>query len=216
MTRAYDLIVFDWDGTLMDSAAKIVHCFQRAIADAGAPDPGEAAVRHIIGLGLSEAVEALLPTERAVVRAQVVDRYRAHFLQLDTSESELFPGVQAGLENLAQRGYLLAVATGKSRRGLDRVLQQTALGELFVVTRCADESFSKPHPQMLHDILDRTGTDAGRALMVGDTVYDLEMARNASVDALAVTYGVHDAELLRRYAPAACLDSFPEVHRWLA
>lgn len=211
----YELIVFDWDGTLMDSAAKIVCCFQKAVADSGVTDPGEAAIRHIIGLGLAEAVEALLPGESPATRERVVERYREHFLRLDTTDSELFPGVHVGLEDLSCRGYLLAVATGKSRRGLDRVLAQTALGDLFVATRCADEAFSKPHPQMLQDILEVTGMEPGRALMVGDTVYDMGMARNAGVDGLAVTYGVHAREQLLPFSPVACLGSFAEVHRWL-
>jgi phosphoglycolate phosphatase len=216
MKRAHELIIFDWDGTLMDSAAKIVRCFENALADTGIPSPGETAIRHIIGLGLTEAVTALLPDRDIVTRTRAVDRYREHFLHLDQTDSELFPGVQAGLEDLANRGYLLAVATGKSRRGLERVLQQTGLAERFVATRCADEAFSKPHPRMLHDILERTGMEARQALMVGDTVYDLEMARNAGMASLAVTYGVHGPELLEPCGPLACLGSFAEVHRWLA
>ncbi len=216
MKRAHDLIVFDWDGTLMDSAARIVRCFENAFADAGVTSPGAAAIRHIIGLGLTEAATALMPNDTAEARALVVQRYREHFLSPDGADSELFPGVRAGLEDLSKRGYLLAVATGKSRRGLTRVLTETALAELFVVTRCADEAPSKPHPQMLHDILTHTGMEPRQALMVGDTVYDLEMARNAGMASLAVTYGAHDPALLAQYDPLACLDSFTEVHRWLA
>lgn len=216
MSRArYDLIVFDWDGTLMDSAGKIARCFASALADVGVDSPGEAAIRNIIGLGLAEAVSALLPGHGETTRAAVVERYREHFLHLDPGESELFPGVVTGLERLNQQGFLLAVATGKSRRGLERVLGATTLQPLFAATRCADETFSKPHPQMLHDILERTGTEANRALMVGDTVYDLEMARNARVDSLGVSYGVHDCARLLELGPRAVVDSFSGVCDWL-
>lgn len=199
----------------MDSVAKIVRCFTAALADVGAPHPGEDATRHVIGLGLSEAVATLLPQTDADTRAQVVERYRQHFLHLDQTHMPLFPGVRAGLESLAAQGYLLAVATGKARRGLDRVLRDTGTAHLFCATRCADEAFSKPHPRMLEDILERTGIEADRAVMVGDTTYDIQMARHAGMDGLAVTYGVHARELLMAHAPLACLDSFNEVHAWL-
>jgi phosphoglycolate phosphatase len=211
----HKLIIFDWDGTLMDSVAKIVRCFQAALADAGAPDPGEAAIRHVIGLGLEEAVSTLLPRADAARRAQVVARYREHFLHLDQTSMALFPGVREGLEALAEQGYLLAVATGKARRGLDRVLRDTGTAHLFCATRCADEAYSKPHPRMLEDILEQTGLTPAQALMVGDTTYDLQMARHARMASLAVTYGVHDRELLAAHAPLACLDSFSEVCAWL-
>jgi len=215
MNHPHELIIFDWDGTLMDSVAKIVRCFSAALADTDTPDPGEEAIRHIIGLGLEEAMTALLPQADAARRARVVERYREHFLHLDRTGMELFPGVRAGLEALSEQGYLLAVATGKARRGLDRVLRDTGTAHLFCATRCADEAFSKPHPKMLEDILEQTGFDAGRALMVGDTSYDMEMARHAGVAGLAVTYGVHGRELLAEHAPLACLDSFEEVYAWL-
>lgn len=213
--RDYELIVFDWDGTLMDSAGKIVRCFESAVGDVGVPSPGAAAIRNIIGLGLNEAVATLLPQCDAATQAQVVARYREHFLHLDRTELPLFPGVREGLASLAERGYLLAVATGKARRGLCRVLEETGLGQLFVASRCADEARSKPHPQMLLDILDKTGVAAARALMVGDTVYDMQMARGAEVDALAVSYGVHDRQQLLAQGAVGCVDSFPEVGRWL-
>jgi phosphoglycolate phosphatase len=213
--RDYQLIVFDWDGTLMDSADKIVRCFESAVGDVGLPSPGAAAIRNIIGLGLNEAVATLLPQCDPEAQSRVVARYREHFLHLDQTEMPLFPGVRNGLASLAQRGYLLAVATGKARRGLSRVLRETGLEHLFVASRCADESFSKPHPQMLLDILEETGVVPAAALMVGDTVYDMQMARNARVDGLAVSYGVHERERLLAHGPVACLDSFPEVHGWL-
>jgi len=216
MSRRYDLLIFDWDGTLMDSIARIVNCFGNACTDSGLPRPSDAAMRHVIGLGLTEAVDTLLPGVDEAARERVVARYREHFLHIDQTAMPLFEGVRAGLEAFAGQGYLLAVATGKSRRGLDRVLEETGLGGLFVATRCADEAFSKPHPKMLEDLLDYTGLESNRALMVGDTTYDLQMARAASMDSLAVSYGVHSREDLLAHAPRACLDSFDAVRQWLA
>lgn len=215
MSRRYDLLIFDWDGTLMDSIARIVNCFGNACADVGLPVPPESAMRHVIGLGLGEAVDALLPGVDPALRERVVARYREHFLHIDQTAMPLFDGVRAGLEEFVDRGYLLAVATGKSRRGLDRVLQETGMASLFVATRCADEALSKPHPKMLHDLLDYTGLRSEHALMVGDTTYDLQMARTAVMDSLAVSYGVHDRETLLAHAPLACLDSFDQVRQWL-
>lgn len=215
MKPEHELIIFDWDGTLMDSIAKIVRCFNAALEDAGVAGPGEDAIRHVIGLGLGEAVAELLPAADAATCGEVVERYRQHFLHLDQTGMELFPGVRAGLEDLAAQGYLLAIATGKARRGLERVLRDTGTAHLFCATRCADEAFSKPHPKMLEDILEQTGFTAGQALMVGDTTYDMQMARHAGMDGLAVTYGVHGRELLAQHAPLACLDSFTEVYAWL-
>lgn len=215
MKPRYELIIFDWDGTLMDSVAKIVRCFSAALGDVGVPHPGEDATRHVIGLGLAEAVATLLPQVESETRAQVVERYRQHFLHIDQTGMPLFPGVRAGLESLVAQGSLLAIATGKARRGLDRVLRDTGMAPLFSATRCADEAFSKPHPRMLEDILEQTGCRAEQALMVGDTTYDMQMARHAGMDSLAVTYGVHGRELLVEHAPLACLDSFSEVYAWL-
>lgn len=213
--RRYDLIVFDWDGTLMDSAAKIVRCFQAAAGEVGVEVPSDAAVRNIIGLALPEAIEVLMPEVDTQTRSRVVQRYREHFLYLDETETVLFPGVLEGLERLTQAGYQMAIATGKARRGLDRVLRDTAISNYFCATRCADEALSKPHPKMLHDILTCTGIGNDRAIMIGDTTYDLEMASAAAVNSVAVTYGAHERERLLAHAPLACCDSFVEVCQWL-
>lgn len=215
MKPRHELIIFDWDGTLMNSVAKIVRCFMAALAESGAPDPGADAIRHIIGLGLDEAVSALLPHADPDLCRQVTESYRQHFLHIDHTGMELFPDVRERLEALTAQGFLLAVATGKARRGLDRVLRDFNMTHLFCATRCADEAFSKPHPRMLEDILEQTGYDAEQALMVGDTTYDMQMARHAGMDGLAVTYGVHGRELLVKHGPLACLDSFQEVYAWL-
>lgn len=213
---AYELVVFDWDGTLMDSAGKIVNCFAAAAADVGLAFPGEAAVRNVIGLGLQEAMDALFPGEDPRRVAALVARYREHFLHLDRTPMPLFPGVAEGLRHLAGLGLRLAVATGKSRRGLQRVLEATGLETLFCASRCADEAGSKPHPRMLQEILAQTRVAPARALMVGDTVYDLEMAARAGMPAAAVSYGVHDRRRLEALAPVACHDSFVQLQRWLA
>ena len=216
MRQSFDLIVFDWDGTLMDSEAKIVRCMQGAAADLGIADPGQAAIRDIIGLGLSKAMQVVFPEQTPAQLDRLVERYRQHFLELDATATPLFPGVADGLKQLSAQGYLLAVATGKARRGLNRVLDETGLHPLFASSRCADETQSKPHPQMLEEILAETGVENGRALMVGDTVYDMEMARNAKVAGLAVSYGVHARERLLACGARACVDSFSEVRAWCA
>lgn len=213
--RPYELIIFDWDGTLMDSAAKIVRCFQCAAQDAGLAPPADSEVRNIIGLGLKEALDVLLPDAQESVRAHVIECYRQHFLNLDTTETPLFPGVMDGLDRLSTAGFRFAIATGKARRGLDRVLQETGISHYFCATRCADEAKSKPHPQMLHDLLGATGVPTARALMVGDTTYDLEMASAAAMGSIAVSYGAHERERLLPHGPLGCFDSFRNVCQWL-
>ena len=211
----FKLIVFDWDGTLMDSEARIVACIQAAFRDVGEPPPTREQARNIIGLGLIEAMAVLWPEAEIAERQQVVDRYRFHFLGGDRAPSELFQGAREIVESLSERGYLLAVATGKSRRGLDESLTSTELAHAFHATRCADETFSKPHPEMLLQIMDELGVSASDTLMVGDTEYDLEMARNAGTGALAVCYGAHEPERLLRLDPLGCLSSLHDIPRWL-
>lgn len=215
MNRKYELLIFDWDGTLMDSEAKIVRCFHAAANDAEVEYPGDNAVRAVIGLGLTEAIDELFPENTNEARTIVCERYRQHFLYLDDTKTNLFPGVVDGLTKLARRGFRLAVATGKARRGLDRVLEDSPVRDLFHSTRCSDETRSKPHPLMLEEILEETGIDRTQALMIGDTVFDLEMANNAGTDALAVNYGVHDADRLKACRPLACMDSFDDVYDWI-
>lgn len=213
--KKYDLIVFDWDGTLMDSEAKIVRCFEAAAADVDVEYPGAHAVRDIIGLGLAESMDILFPQADTAKRAALVERYREHFLHQDQTPMPLFPGVERGLKALVDEGYVLAVATGKARRGLERVLQETNMAHLFTTTRCADETVSKPDPRMLLDILAATGVAPQRALMVGDTVHDIQMANRAEIGALAVSYGVQARERLLAENPIACVDSFTDVCGWI-
>jgi phosphoglycolate phosphatase len=211
----FELLVFDWDGTLMDSEARIVACLQGAIGDLGLPHKEVADLRNIIGLGLAEAIDTLFPGSDATTQQALVDRYRHHFLVADPTPSALFEGAAEVLRGLAAQGYLLAVATGKGRRGLDKVLEETGLGPLFHATRCADETFSKPHPQMLLELMDHLGAEPGATLMIGDTEYDMEMARNAQTHALAVSYGVHHMERLLRHGPLGCLDRIGDLPLWL-
>jgi phosphoglycolate phosphatase len=216
MNKTYDLIVFDWDGTLMDSEIKILRCFQAAADDVGAPYPGDRAVRDIIGLGLGEAIGALFPGQSATTLGRLADRYREHFLHLNRTEMPLFPGVPHGLEQLRGLGYRFAIATGKARRGLDRVLDQSGIAHFFSISRCADETLSKPHPRMLLEILAHTGVDPARAVMVGDTVYDMQMAARADMASIAVSYGVQPCQRLLQESPLFCARSFDEVRRWLS
>ncbi|MBK1656180.1 HAD-IIIA family hydrolase [Allochromatium vinosum] len=212
----FELIVFDWDGTLMDSEARIVTCIQAAFRDLGLPEPVREVARDVIGLGLDEAMERLLPTGEAELRAKVVVQYRRHFLGGDQSPSELFPGARETLDWMTEQGYRLAVATGKSRTGLNKALDETGLHGVFHATRTADETFSKPHPQMLLELMDELGARAGETLMIGDTEYDLQMANNAGVRSLAVCYGVHEPGRLLACEPLACLDSLWAIRDWLS
>lgn len=211
----YKLIVFDWDGTLMDSEARIVACIQTAFHEIGEPPPSLAAARNVIGLGLDEAMAMLWPEASVAERRVVMDRYRTLFLGTNQTPSELFPGAYATLAWLSQREYQLAIATGKSRRGLDAILESTGLRDVFHATRCADESSSKPAPRMLQEIMAEVGVTPPETLMVGDTEYDIQMARNAGTDALAACYGVHERERLLAYRPLGCLETLSELPDWL-
>ncbi|MHB1513383.1 MAG: HAD family hydrolase [Acidiferrobacter sp.] len=215
MLKEYKLLIFDWDGTLMDSAERIVRCFQAAARDCGLHMLTDDAIRRTIGLGVVEALARLLPDTDDQGRQAVAKRYREHFLHLNETPTPLFPGVARGLEGLHQQGYRMAVATGKSRIGLDAALAASGTGTLFCATRCADETRSKPHPRMLHEILEETRVGAEEALMVGDTSYDIEMAANAGMDSVAVGYGVHDLDELRVHRPRLCVQTFPELCAWL-
>lgn len=212
---SFRLIVFDWDGTLMDSEAKIVACIQAAFEEVGEPPPSSEAARDVIGLGLEDAMAKLWPAAGHADCARVAGRYRYHFLDSDETPSTLFPGARQLLDWLLEQDYLLAVATGKSRRGLDTALDGTGLADCFHATRCADETFSKPDPEMLLQIMGELGVDGTSTLMVGDTEYDMQMANRAGAKALAVCYGVHERERLLDHEPLGCLESLPEMRSWL-
>ena len=212
--KDYELVVFDWDGTLSDSAAHIVDSLQAASRDIGLEPPSDERSRHIIGLGLRDAMEYLFPEVEPARYGQLTDRYRFHYLAGEQKVT-LFRGVSEGLATLKSRGRLLAVATGKSRVGLDRALQSTGLAPHFDASRCGDEGFSKPHPGMLEYLLDHLGVSPEQALMVGDTIHDVEMAHGARMDSLAVTFGAHDPNKLARSRPTHTVHSPQELWTWL-
>ncbi|PSJ47801.1 HAD family hydrolase [Zobellella endophytica] len=211
----YQLVIFDWDGTLMDSVARIVSCMQAAALDCTLPVPEAAAVRHIIGLSLREAFPLLFGTLTAGQAESLLAAYRRHYLELDTTPSPLFAGAADTVAGLHQSGYRLAVATGKAREGLDRVLAQTGLGRYFHALRGADQARSKPHPLMLEQILEELRLTPGQAVMVGDSSYDLAMADAIGMDRIGVTYGVHDQDRLCQHTPLALIDNIRQLPRWL-
>ena len=209
----YRLIVFDWDGTIIDSASTIAACMQEAARELGVAVPPLERARHVIGLGLHDAMRIAVPEVPAQRYPEFVASYRRHFLARKDA-MQLFDGMRGLLEELSGK-HLLAVATGKSRAGLDRALMRSGLGPYFHSTRCADECFAKPHPAMLEEIMDELGVERARTLMVGDTTHDLQMARNAGVAALAVAFGAHPAGALRAEAPLACIDTPAAFGAWL-
>jgi phosphoglycolate phosphatase len=212
-SRPFDFVVFDWDGTLLDSAGAIVRAMQAAARDLDLPEPSEARARHVIGLGLVDALSIAMPDLKPKYYNHVVERYRYHYLSQD-HQLQLFPRVRETLDFLRESGVRLAVATGKSRQGLDRALDHTGLRPYFEDTRCADESASKPHPEMLIWLMDMADVAPTRTLMVGDTSHDIQMAHNAGTRALAVSFGAHPKEHLLEHTPLACVDSPHALEAW--
>jgi phosphoglycolate phosphatase len=212
--KQFDLIVFDWDGTLMDSTSTIVKCIQAAAKDLGLPIPQDEDASHVIGLGLYEAMQAVMPNIDPALYPRMVERYRFHYLSKD-HELVLFEGVREMLTELAQDAYFLAVATGKSRVGLNRALNAVGLLSLFDATRCADETFSKPHPAMLQELTRELGQDLKRTVMIGDTTHDLLMANNAGAAGIAVEYGAHPLQQLQSCGPVYSAPSVAQLHQWL-
>lgn len=214
--RDYRLLIFDWDGTLVDSIGRIVTAMRLAADGCGLPWLDDAAIKGIIGLGLPEAIRSLYPQ---LEEPGLVERFRAAYsegyLQLEDEPSALFPGVAESLEAFRARGYRLAVATGKSRHGLQRVLQGRGWLDYFDITRCADETASKPHPLMLQEILAHCRMAPEQALMVGDSVFDLQMASNAGIDSVAVGFGAQPLDSLRAHGPRLAINDFSELRAWL-
>ena len=209
----YRLLVFDWDGTIIDSASTIADCIRDASRDLGLQVPDASRARHVIGLGLHDAMRIAVPELPASRYPEFVASYRSHFLARKDS-MQLFAGMRALLEELSGR-HLLAIATGKSRQGLDRDIESHGLKPLFVASRCADETRPKPHPAMLWELMDELAVQSDASLMIGDTSHDLEMARAADVHALAVTYGAHPEDGLRACAPLGCFPTVEELQAWL-
>jgi len=212
----FKLLVFDWDGTLIDSIERIVTSLQHASRTVCGIRLSEQQARSVIGLGLHEAIEQLHPELDAVKVESVADAYRQDFLYHSKVPELLFDGVEELLKQLVADDYRLAVATGKSRSGLDRAMQKHKLGHYFVTTRCAGENRSKPHPEMLNSILHELDTQAKHAVMIGDSEHDMLMAGNAGVDAIGVTRGVEDAESLQMHHPLTCLDDITDLYEFLS
>lgn len=214
--RNYQLLVFDWDGTLMDSIGRIVHCLQEAIRTLELEERPRQALKDVIGLGLRDAILQLYPEADESLCEAFTHAYRERYLGGDPTPSPLFPGVPEVLADLEAAGYWLAVATGMSRQGLDRKLASTGLGPRFLVTRCAEEAFSKPHPALLEAVMDYAGVTPQETLMIGDSALDLQMAANAGADGVGITTGVHDSGRLAPHAPRILLDDLRHLPHWLA
>lgn len=214
LERRYDLIVWDWDGTIMDSTPTIVHCIQQSCRDLGFKEPDDSLASSVIGLGIHDSLRRAVPWIEPAHFSKLTERFRYHYLAKD-HELNLFVGIRELLEDLREDGFLLGIATGKSRVGLDRSLAHHQIGHLFHETRTADESFSKPHPGMLLALSDATQVPMRRMLMIGDTTHDLDMAANAGVDAIAVTYGAHPPDTLKDAPSLMHIDDVPQLVQWL-
>lgn len=215
LPRRYRLLAFDWDGTLVDSTALITHAIQQACLDVGLTAPDDATAKHVIGLGQHDAIRHVAPLLDPEHHAGFSERFRLHYLAGDAA-IPLFDGVREMLEELDDRGFLLSIATGKSRKGLSRALEQYGIAHRFAASRCADEGFPKPNPHMLLALMEGLQVDPAQTLMIGDTSHDLELARNAGTSALAVAYGAHEAESFERFSPLATVHSVSELRSWLA
>lgn len=216
MRRDYELLIFDWDGTLADSIGRIVQAMAEAADRAGQPRSADEAVKGIIGLALGEAIATLYPH----LDAAHVEVFRRHYaevyVELDRQPSPLFEGVVESLEAFRAQGYRMAVATGKARRGLDRVLKANGWEQFFDITRAADETRGKPHPLMLEEILAHCDIAPAQALMVGDSAFDLQMASNAGMHSVAVGYGAMSLQALAEFGPQLCISHFSQLRDWLA
>ena len=212
--RRFDLIVFDWDGTLFDSTALIVRCIQQACRDIGAAVPNDGDAAYVIGLGLQDALRHAVPDLAAERYPALGLRYRHHYVA-SQHELSMFAGTLDMLQALKARHHWLAVATGKGRRGLDEALAHAQLKGLFDGTRTADETASKPDPRMLNELMREFGADPQRTLMIGDTTHDLQLARNAGTPCLAVSYGAHEPDAFNAFEPLTIAHSTRELHDWL-
>ena len=212
--RRFDLIAFDWDGTLFDSTRIIVRCIQRAVADVGGTVPGDREAAYVIGMGLMEALAHAAPDVPREKYAELGASYRRHYLA-HQDDLSLFDGVLPMLQALRARHHWLAVATGKSRRGLDEVLRSAQLSGVFDGSRTADETAGKPDPRMLNELMREFGTEPQRTLMIGDTTHDLQMAANAGCASIGVSYGAHTTEGFEALRPQRVVHSVRELHDWL-
>lgn len=214
MPKRFELLVFDWDGTLIDSAGAIATCIQEAARDLGLAVPDDERARHVIGLGLADALAYAVPDLPVSEYGRMADRYRHHFMARD-ADLPLFAGTRELLESLQAGGFRLAIATGKSKAGLARGLEHLGLQGIFAATRCADQCAPKPAPDMLIELMSELATDRAHTLMIGDTAHDLGMAANAGVAAVAVGYGAHPAEQLAVFGPLTLAGTTAELAAWL-
>lgn len=201
MNNRFDLIIFDWDGTLVDSIDWIVHCLKKTAIAHGCVVPEDQAAKNIIGLSIQKAMDELFPEINQKTQEQLISCYSQEFFSKQITADDLFLGVNEMLVALKQKGYQLAVATGKSSSGLHRAMQGTGLSEFFGITRCADQTASKPQPDMLEQIIKEMGVSKERVVMVGDSVHDMQMAINADISAIAVSCGANTTEQLQQYNP---------------
>jgi phosphoglycolate phosphatase len=214
IARRFDLIVFDWDGTLFDSTAIITRCIQNAVQDVGGAVPSDKDASYVIGMGLMEALAYAAPDVPVDRYPELGVRYQHHY-KIHQTDISLFHGVLDMLLDLKTRQHHLTVATGKSRRGLDEVLQTVELKDLFKGSRTADETAGKPHPRMLNELMEEFGTSPDRTLMIGDTTHDLQMALNAGCARVAVSYGAHGSDAFHELSPLFIAHSVGELHEWL-
>ncbi|WP_199181231.1 HAD family hydrolase [Chromobacterium alticapitis] len=212
--REFDLVVFDWDGTLMDSTSHIVHAIQQACRDLALPVPARDAASHVIGLRLADALRRFCPEDRAEQLPALVDAFRRHY-QANLDQVTLFDAARETLETIRAHGVFVAIATGSSRAGLERALGVVGIAELFDATRTVDECHSKPHPDMLLQLSDFFGVTLSRTVMIGDTSHDLLMAQNAGSHGVGISHGAHSDEHLRQCQPRAIVHSLPELSSWL-
>ncbi|WP_434628466.1 HAD-IA family hydrolase [Chromobacterium sp. CV08] len=212
--REFDLVVFDWDGTLMDSTGHIVHAIQQACRELALPVPAREAASHVIGLRLAEAMQQFCPPDRAAQLPELVDAFRRHY-QINLERVMLFDAARETLQAIRDAGAFVAIATGSSRAGLDRALAASGIAGLFDATRTVDECHSKPHPDMLLQLSDHFGVTLDRTVMIGDTSHDLLMARNAGGHGVGISHGAHDNAELVRCEPRAIVHSLPELSAWL-
>lgn len=208
------LYIFDWDGTLSNSTTKIISCMQKAAKETGLPSRPDETIKNIIGLGLPEAIRLLYPEASSSKADDLQVHYVENFVSDDANPSPFFPGVMKTLEHLRDQGHMLTVATGKSRKGLDRVLKNLSMTSFFHSTRCADETASKPAPLMLEELLGEFSVGVDEAVMVGDTEYDMAMAHALGMAKIAVTYGAHHIDRLKTYDPVLCVDEFEKILTW--
>ncbi|NQZ23799.1 MAG: HAD-IA family hydrolase [Colwellia sp.] len=213
--HTYKLVIFDWDGTLMDSVDRIVYSMQASAIALSFEPPSYQQAKQIIGLSLPKAIQTLFPSANEEQVEILTAQYKHQYVEVNTTPTPLFDNAIELLTQLKQEKKLLAVATGKARAGLQRVWQVTDTEHFFITSRCADECISKPDPDMINSLLAELNIQKNEAVMIGDTSFDLEMAQRAGIDSIGVTYGVHDIEVLTKYQPRAIVDSLAELHQLL-